>query len=75
MGPFSVAHRALGRATLRSSSVMGYRPGQAGASFRPIKRSPWTPLALICLMLTIERGVPRPLETCLFRWKKEIDAA
>jgi hypothetical protein len=32
-------------------------------------------LALTGLMVTIELGVPWPLETRLFRWKKETDAA
>jgi hypothetical protein len=53
---------------------VGYRPRQAGDLIQTDQALACT-LALICLMVTIEPGVPQPLETCLFRWKKGTDAA
>jgi NitT/TauT family transport system permease protein len=46
---------------------VGYRLGQAGDLIQTDQVLAST-LALIGLMVTIELGVLRPLETCLFRY-------
>ena len=59
--------------TIGSSSGVGYRLRQAADLIRTDQVFAWT-LTLIIMMATIEIGVMKPLETYLFRWKKDAEA-
>lgn len=58
--------------TLGSSSGVGYRLRQAADLIQTDQVFAWT-ITLVVMMATIEMGVLRPLESYLFRWKKEAE--
>lgn len=57
--------------TIGSSSGVGYRLRQAADLIRTDQVFAWT-LTLVIMMATIEMGVLKPLESYLFRWKKDV---
>jgi NitT/TauT family transport system permease protein len=59
--------------TIGSSSGVGYRLRQAADLIRTDQVFAWT-LTLVIMMATIEMGMLKPLESYLFRWKKDVDA-
>jgi len=59
--------------TIGSSSGVGYRLRQAADLIRTDQVFAWT-LTLVIMMATIEMGMLKPLESYLFRWKKDADA-
>ena len=59
--------------TIGSSSGVGYRLRQAADLIRTDQVFAWT-LTLVIMMATIEMGLLKPLESYLFRWKKDVDA-
>ena len=59
--------------TIGSSSGVGYRLRQAADLIRTDQVFAWT-LTLVIMMATIEMGTLKPLESYLFRWKKDVDA-
>ena len=59
--------------TIGSSSGVGYRLRQAADLIQTDQVFAWT-LTLVIMMATIEMGLLKPLESHLFRWKKEVEA-
>jgi NitT/TauT family transport system permease protein len=59
--------------TIGSSSGVGYRLRQAADLIQTDQVFAWT-LTMVIMMATIEMGILKPLETYLFRWKKEAEA-
>jgi NitT/TauT family transport system permease protein len=59
--------------TIGSSSGVGYRLRQAADLIQTDQVFAWT-LTLVIMMATIEMGMLKPLESHLFRWKKEAEA-
>jgi len=59
--------------SLGASSGIGYRLRQAADLIRTDQVFAWT-LTLVIMMATIEMGMLKPLESYLFRWKKDVDA-
>ncbi len=59
--------------TLGASSGVGYRLRQAADLIQTDQVFAWT-ITLIAMMTALEMGVLRPLESHLFRWKKEAEA-
>jgi NitT/TauT family transport system permease protein len=59
--------------TIGSSSGVGYRLRQAADLIQTDQVFAWT-LTMVIMMATIEMGMLKPLETYLFRWKKEAEA-
>jgi NitT/TauT family transport system permease protein len=59
--------------TIGSSSGVGYRLRQAADLIQTDQVFAWT-LTLVIMMATIEMGMLTPLESHLFRWKKEAEA-
>lgn len=60
--------------TIGSSSGVGYRLRQAADLIRTDQVFAWT-LTLVIMMAVIEMGILKPLESYLFRWKKDAAAA
>ena len=58
--------------TIGSSSGVGYRLRQAADLIQTDQVFAWT-LTLVIMMATIEMGMLTPLESHLFRWKKEAE--
>ena len=58
--------------TIGSSSGVGYRLRQAADLIRTDQVFAWT-MTLVIMMATIEMGLLKPLETYLFRWKKDVE--
>ena len=58
--------------TIGSSSGVGYRLRQAADLIQTDHVFAWT-LTMIVMMAFIEMGILRPLESHLFRWKKEAE--
>jgi NitT/TauT family transport system permease protein len=56
--------------TIGSSSGVGYRLRQAADLIRTDQVFAWT-LTLVVMMATIEMGMMKPLESYLFRWKRD----
>ncbi len=60
--------------TIGSSSGVGYRLRQAADLIRTDQVFAWT-LTLVIMMAVIEMGILKPLESYLFRWKKDAAVA
>jgi NitT/TauT family transport system permease protein len=59
--------------TIGSSSGVGYRLRQAADLIRTDQVFAWT-LTLVIMMATIEMGMMKPLESYLFRWKRDAES-